>query len=227
MTRKSKFTLIELLVVIAIIAILAAMLLPALNKARNKAKAIGCVNDLKQNLTVMHLYQDGNSGWILSYDGGKNHYGRVLIDAGYIPGVSYLDAPLYGLAPRSWTCSVVVDPNVIEGSNQVRIANMYGVPSTILSKDRTTEIWVSSIAYKFQANFPAPSSLLYLADAANTDNKTPRYYFRWYGTDKNRLALNHQGQAGSGFLDGHVTMLNMSTLNTDYQLKNFTYCLVE
>ena len=91
------FTLIELLVVIAIIAILASMLLPVLNKAREKTRTISCVNQLKQISLGRMMYFDAFAGFIPNAvnptTAGDVTWGALLVKNGYISRSSFLACP--------------------------------------------------------------------------------------------------------------------------------------
>jgi prepilin-type N-terminal cleavage/methylation domain-containing protein/prepilin-type processing-associated H-X9-DG protein len=105
MKGERAFTLIELLVAIAIIAILAALLLPALNRARQAAQGTSCLNNLKQWGTATHLYAGDNDDF-LPTDGTPN--GTSTNGGWYTALPRALRMPIYQEMP--WHTNAAIDP---------------------------------------------------------------------------------------------------------------------
>ncbi len=127
--KSKNFTLIELLVVIAIIAILASMLLPTLNKARDKAQSTACVNNLKQISTAIMLY--GNGEWFPPRSGATNadqstpnSWEQFVVST---LGGDGAHANRWNLVAKYLTCPT--DKNALVGSKKTRLSYAFNAGS--------------------------------------------------------------------------------------------------
>lgn len=201
----SMFTIIELLMVIAIITILASILMPSLNKARNVSKAISCISNLKQLAISMNYYQNDNQEYFVPHSqlrGNTIYWTNFFIDDKYTSGKNMLCPSV----ANSYGAEYI--KNTLAHNSDARTFPDYGYNSFHLA-DAPGGTKTAPLTIMKSSQVKRPSQVICMAD----DYEISKSYYScgsWYlrpyysATSLGQFDARHQKAVNASWADGHA-----------------------
>ena len=192
-------------VVIAIIAILAGMLLPALNKASKKAQGTTCVNNLKQLGLVFSAYENDSNGYLLFDRGSNCYWAHPLIEAGYITKYKFLFCPNMKDKPipvKVWTSDQYYRTYgrfVLDAAYNSFLGKSW---SSYGDSDKNS---ANHYTFWILKQIKYPSSFIHAGDSRHKNGKTTRSYVAPRASSQHNFDFDAHGCANFLYMPGNVS----------------------